>query len=268
MDKSLILVLSVVGVVAILLGVASYMKSRRAQKWERVDSDILFEKEGDAPPREKVAEELEGLSSIVKEEGEPAAVAPAAPAPAGAERSRPATRERERSAFKRGFLERIVGDRGAEPEEEAAPGPYRDGAPEWVVVLNVMAREGEVFTGPGFFLALEENGWRFGEMEIFHYRDNGVPLFSLVNMVKPGTFDPARPEAFRSPGVSLFIRFPNDYGHGLRTFDMMYDMAQLLADRLGGELRDENRSVLTQSAIDHLREKITTYDLKWLRNPR
>ncbi len=288
---SLLIVLTVIAVIMILVGVAR-MRSKRNQGWEEVDHSVLFNKEDQKPaaetPREHdlaeetLAEELEQLSTLVRDEHKPEAEtaerqqagehAGSAPGSAvararhGAQSSRREAKkirtEEAKKPVKFSFLEKLVGDKH-DDEEEALDGAYRQGAPEWVIVLNVMAHEREVFAGPAFFNALEENGWRFGEMDIFHYSDNGVPLFSLVNMVKPGTFDPSRAEQFRSPGVSLFIRFPNEYGNGLRTFNMMLDMAQILAARLGGEVRDERRSVLTHSAIDHMREQIAAYDLKW-----
>ncbi len=306
---SLLLVLTVVGVVMVLIGVAR-MRGRRNQSWDDVDHSVLFDKEGqpeaggkaeavvvedDHLSEAKIAEELDQLSSQINPRADSQANSP--PASARTHPRRPQTeREAEQapgkapsraagssgeqqpdrspkgaaearrtaaSAPKLSFLDKIIGDKQSGEETPVEEGAYRQGAPEWVVVLNVMALDGEVFTGPGFFYALEDNGWSHGEMDIYHYRDNGVPLFSLVNMVKPGTFDPAAVDKFRSPGVSLFIQFPNDHGNGLRTFNMMLDMAQILADRLGGEVRDERRSVLTHSAIDHMREKIAAYDLKW-----
>ncbi len=288
---SLLIVLTVIAVIMILVGVAR-MRSKRNQGWEEVDHSVLFSKEDQKPateaPRESdlseetLAEELEQLSTLVRDEHKPEAEAGVRPQAAegvgsvsGSTAARPrqaghSSRREEKKTrteeakkpTKFSFFEKLVGDKHND-DEEALEGAYRQGAPEWVIVLNVMAHEREVFAGPAFFNALEENGWRFGEMDIFHYSDNGVPLFSLVNMVKPGTFDPAKADQFRSPGVSLFIRFPNEYGNGLRTFNMMLDMAQILATRLGGEVRDERRSVLTHSAIDHMREQIAAYDLKW-----
>ena len=41
-------------------------------------------------------------------------------------------------------------------------------------------------------------------------------------------------------------------------------IGQQLAEQLRGELRDETRSVLTHSAIDHIRQQVAEYDCKWL----
>ena len=288
---SLLLVLTVVGVVMVLVGVARMKGKRQQQNWDDVDHSVLFDKDGqnaaksalvvvadDHLSEAKIAEELHQLSAQMNPEGgaeravssarPDAAVAPVVEA--SAEKKQPdksrhnsEPKKASAAASKLSFFDKIIGDKQEEAEEPLV-GAYRQGAPEWVIVLNVMALDGEVFTGSGFFSALEDNGWRHGEMGIFHYRDNGMPLFSLVNMVNPGTFDLSRVDRFRSPGVSLFIQFPNDHGNGLNTFNMMLDMAHILAERLGGEVRDERRSVLTHSAIDHMREKIVAYDLKWL----
>ena len=290
---SLLLVLTVVGVVMVLIGVAR-MRGKRNREWDDVDHSVLFDKDDehamkaetvvandDSLSEEKIAQELNQLSSQInapdetlpppqhsvvdrtkqQNRNEPAIIAKSLNESSTNNRADREPEKLSSASSKLSFFDKIIGDK--QVDDDPAEGAYRKGAQEWVVVLNVMALDGEVFTGPGFFYALEDNGWSHGEMDIFHYSDHGVPLFSLVNMVKPGTFDLANIDKFRSPGISLFIQFPNDHGHGLRTFNMMLDMAQILADRLGGEVRDERRSVLTLSAIDHIREKIAAYDLKW-----
>ena len=64
---------------------------------------------------------------------------------------------------------------------------------EEVLVINVVAREGDGFKGPALLQNILESGLRFGEMDIFHRHEsmagNGEVLFSMANALKPGTFD-------------------------------------------------------------------------------
>jgi len=141
--------------------------------------------------------------------------------------------------------------------------PYKEGAPEWVIVLNVKAKEGHHFNGLPLQDALKECGFSFGDMDIFHYLDNGLPAFSVANMVRPGTFDVNAMDSFTTPGLSLFMQFPNERGEGVKNFKEMMRCTHQLATRLAGEVSDERRSVLTNSGIDHLLERVAAYEMKW-----
>lgn len=150
-----------------------------------------------------------------------------------------------------------------EPESPAdAPAP-----PDEVIIINVMAPPGTYFDGAELLDALLQNGMRFGDMDIFHRHQeasgNGPVLFSLANMVKPGTFDLDAMEDFQTPGVSLFLTLPLK-SDSLRAFDLMRDIAQDLCATLGGELKDENRSVMTRQTMEHCRQRITDYERRRL----
>ncbi len=293
---SLLIVLVVIGVVMILAGVAR-MRSKRRYGWDDIDHSVLFSKsEHDAdaatistssfetdtaedvsrrePELSENENELDHL--VLDQEGsavisKPRVVGdsvdnkkdlaeqtPLTPAPS-------ATTNRARSILKK--------LRGEEPEAVAAVNTnsdteqknvYKTGAPDKVIVINVMAQQGEFFKGPALVDAIQASGIRYGDMQIFHHSANGVSLFSLVNMVKPGVFDLDSLDEVVTPGVSLFIQMPNAQSDGLAAFDIMLTTAQQLAKRLRGELRDETRSVLTHSAIDHIRQQVAEYDCKWL----
>ena len=149
-----------------------------------------------------------------------------------------------------------------EPEAGTTPAP-----PDEVIIINVMAAPGSYFQGAELLDALLQNGMRFGDMEIFHRHQeasgHGPVLFSLANMVKPGTFDLDTMENFQTPGVSLFLTLPLK-SDSLRAFDLMRDIAQDLCDALGGELKDENRSVMTRQTMEHCRQRITDYERRRL----
>jgi len=84
-------------------------------------------------------------------------------------------------------------------EPEAEPEPLREteteaGAEpsETVLVFNILAREGSTLSGESINSVALANDMVFGEMNIYHHMDeDNKSVFSLVNMVKPGSFDPA-----------------------------------------------------------------------------
>ncbi|GLS27518.1 cell division protein ZipA [Marinibactrum halimedae] len=137
--------------------------------------------------------------------------------------------------------------------------------PDEVLVINVMAPKGTFFEGPALLDVVLECGMRFGDMSIFHRHQDvegkGPMLFSMANIVMPGTFNLPEIGSFKTPGVSLFLALPVP-GKSLEAFELMYDSAQLLVSELGGELKDENRSVMTQQTVEHYRQRIVDYERK------
>src|SRR5690606_16085231 len=112
---------------------------------------------------------------------------------------------------------------------------YAANEPEEVLIINIMASKGENFRGDALLEILLECGMRFGDMNIFHrYSDKkgeGALLFSLANMVKPGTFDLDTMDEFETPGVSLFMTLPIK-ADSMQSFELMVDTARTIADEL------------------------------------
>lgn len=137
--------------------------------------------------------------------------------------------------------------------------------PHHVVVLNVMAGMDRTFSGRAVRKALEKSGFEYGEWQIFHYyspmHENTPPLFSLANMLKPGSFDLEQMDAMSTAGLSLFMVPPGD-DDDIVTFDTMLAKTRQLAELLGGEVRDARRSVLTRQAIGHIREQLNEWRCK------
>lgn len=139
--------------------------------------------------------------------------------------------------------------------------------PQEVIVINVMARPGRLFEGYDLLPVLQLQGLRLGEMSIFHKHSgangSGSVVFSMANMVKPGTFDLSTMDSFVTPGVSFFLQLPNKYGN-MAGFEQMLTAATALKHALDGELKDENRSVLTRQTLEHYRQRIRDFELTLL----
>lgn len=146
-------------------------------------------------------------------------------------------------------------------EEKPADGPHPAGEPK-VVVLNVMAPQGTVFTGPGVVEALQAAGLRHGEHGIFHRRletrSGVIALYSVANILKPGWFDLDRIEEFETPGLAFFLQLPGPFD-GLAAFEQMLQSARGVAAQLGGHVLDSRRCDLTHQAIEHIREDLLEY---------
>lgn len=162
--------------------------------------------------------------------------------------------------------EPVIAEDPNDPLTRAAPAkPVAE--PEEVLIINIMAQRGGNFPGGELLDALLKAGLRFGDMNIFHrYSDikgDGELLFSMANMVKPGYFDLEAMDDFETPGVSLFMTLPLK-ADSMKSFDLMVDTARDISDALGGELKDEQRSVMTRQTIDHCRERIRDFERRRL----
>ncbi|MGV3591777.1 MAG: cell division protein ZipA, partial [Gammaproteobacteria bacterium] len=161
-------------------------------------------------------------------------------------------------------LQKAVPARAQQPAAEpvrAAPQPQE------VIVINVMARQGQMLHGGDLLRVLQGQGMRLGDMSIFHrHADScgtGPVMFSMANMVKPGTFDLAAMEDFATPGVSFFLQMPNKLGN-MACFDKMLATASAVRDTFDAELKDEQRSVFTRQTVEHCRQRVRDFELKLL----
>ena len=158
------------------------------------------------------------------------------------------------------------------PRAASKPSADKDLPPvEEVLVINVVSRDEQGFKGPALLQNILESGLRFGEMDIFHRHEsmagNGEVLFSMANALKPGTFDLDDIEGFSTRAVSFFLGMPGPR-HPKQAFDVMVAAARKLAHELNGELKDDQRSVLTAQTIEHYRQRIVEYERRLLTQKR
>ncbi|MCE2573705.1 cell division protein ZipA [Motilimonas eburnea] len=137
--------------------------------------------------------------------------------------------------------------------------------PQEVFVLNVMSSEGQLFAGAELLPTLLNLGFKFGEMDIFHRHlsptGNGPVLFSMANMVKPGTFDVDHMEQFETHGVSLFMALPCA-GDPSNNFALMLHAAEMLASELNGAVFDATRQPLTRQKVNEYKQRINDFERK------
>jgi len=137
--------------------------------------------------------------------------------------------------------------------------------PDEVIVINAIAKKGTRFNGQRLMDVLLDCDLRFGEMDIFHRHEQaegeGAVLFSMVNMIKPGTFSLSNIQSFETPGVSLFMTLPMN-SDPIQAFNALADTAHQLQKSLNADLKDEDRCAMTLQTLEHYRQRICDYQRK------
>lgn len=134
-----------------------------------------------------------------------------------------------------------------------------------VFVINVDSRNPEGFRGADLKRLFEACGLELGDMDIYHRHENDdteTPVqFSVANAVEPGTFRAEAMEAMSTPAISFFMSLPGPTD-SLQAYDFMIETAQCVVRNLGGDLKDERRSVVTGQTIEHGRQRVREFERK------
>ncbi|MGY4877450.1 cell division protein ZipA [Vreelandella aquamarina] len=135
---------------------------------------------------------------------------------------------------------------------------------EEVVVISVMSRDENGFEGAKLLELLMMCGLRYSShMGIFHRLETEHPesdlQFSMVNVVKPGTFPIQEMDEFVTPGVTFLMPLPGSEDSSA-AFEAMVETAMVVVRHMGGELKDENHSVMTAQTIEFARQRVHDFE--------
>lgn len=128
-----------------------------------------------------------------------------------------------------------------------------------LLILNLYSPNDHGYGSYDLLQALTSAGLRFGEMNIFHRytkpNGEGKILFSLASITTPGTIDVDNIGDFFTPGLTLFAEM-DKVENPLTVFDLMIESATQLVDDLGGTLYEGRTTLLTNEAIDRIRDQL------------
>jgi len=132
-----------------------------------------------------------------------------------------------------------------------------------IVTLYLAARAGEKLHGADIVVAAEKAGLVYGYMGVFHrlvegHPDRG-PVFSVANIMKPGSFDMAQIQSLETPAIAFFLTLPAPVP-ALDAWETMLPTAQRMAELLDGVVLDEQRNALGRQRIAHIRDELRAYD--------
>jgi len=139
-------------------------------------------------------------------------------------------------------------------EDENLPFASPDNSDE-LLVLSVMAKDGQNFGSYDLLQVISAAGLKFGEMNIFHYYADNKTLFSLVSAKAPGDFNLDKMGDFSCPGLMLFMHLKSTPNQR-ETFYLMLSAAEHLADDLDGELCADPKTPWSQIKLSEYLTKI------------
>lgn len=133
-----------------------------------------------------------------------------------------------------------------------------------IIVISVLSRDEEGFSGEALLNLMLACGLRYSsDMGIFHRFETEDPeselQFSMVNVLKPGTFPIEAMDEFRTPGITLLMPLPGALDTAA-AFEAMVETAMVIVRNLGGELKDENHSVMTAQTVEFARQRVQEFE--------
>lgn len=161
------------------------------------------------------------------------------------------------------------GARGSDDAEGAGDGDAVPSAFEEVVTLRLVPRQGTSFDGEIVAQGLLTAGLVRGAFHIFHYTPPGASgaVFSIANLVEPGTLREEDLQGRRLPGLTVFMLLPGPIA-GVRALEEMVTCSRLLANYLDAVVQDETGSTLTRQTEEHLKERIVAFEHRRARAER
>ena len=112
-------------------------------------------------------------------------------------------------------------------------------------------------------LVREKTGLAYGHMNVFHRLVEGHPergpIFSVANIMKPGSFEMATIQSLETPAIAFFLTLPAPVS-ALDAWETMLPTAHRMAELLDGVLLDESRNALGRQRIQHLRDELRAWD--------
>lgn len=137
------------------------------------------------------------------------------------------------------------------------------GNAEVFLTININAPAERPFIGSHLRQLMDMIGMKLSGNGFYHYIeeiDNHAYLgYSLVNMFSPGSFDPNPDNEFETAGVVLVMALPTT-PLPMTIFERMLATAKVMEKNWGAELKDEQRSNLTQQTIEHYRQTIKDFE--------
>ena len=164
-----------------------------------------------------------------------------------------ATTQAELELFNRGLEGGGISDLGRRANDEF----------DKIITLYLAARAGSTLQGTDIVVAAEKAGLVYGHRGVFHRlvdsQPERGPVFSVANILKPGSFDMASIQSLETPAIAFFLTLPAPVA-ALDAWETMLPTAQRMAELLDGVVLDDARAALGRQRIGEVRDELRAYD--------
>jgi hypothetical protein len=122
--------------------------------------------------------------------------------------------------------------------------------------VNVITRNGGPFPGSKIRALAEAAGMKLERDGVFYLRNEGGRTIYTLDNHEPMPFVPEQIKTMTTSGVTFLLDVPCVI-EGIAAFERMLVTARSFASSLDGMLVDDNRSALSDEAIDTIRRQLT-----------
>jgi cell division protein ZipA len=126
-----------------------------------------------------------------------------------------------------------------------------------IVVLYILAKPDRQLAGSQVNSSAQAMGLSFGDMNIFHYRKDGRNIFSLANMLEPGSFDADTIHELKTTGLTVFMQIKGN--DPLDDLTEMLQRSYQLAGLLDARLCNHKREPLTEQDAENYRVQVREF---------
>jgi len=165
------------------------------------------------------------------------------------------------NAFKDNFLEddyhNPVDDNVIDDEATESDTDKSTKQPSDIIVLYILPKADEELVGSQINSAAQAMGLSFGDMNIFHFKPEGRSVFSLANMLEPGSFDADTIHDLKTSGLTIFMQL--EAGDPLDDLTEMLQRSYQLAGLLGARLCSHKLKTLTEQDAENYRTQVSEF---------
>ena len=129
--------------------------------------------------------------------------------------------------------------------------------PANIVVLYILPKQGDELIGSRINSSVQAMGLVFGEMDIYHYQPRNRSIFSIANMLEPGSFDVDNLDELKTSGLTVFMQITR--GDPLGDLTEMLQRSYQLAGLLSARLCNGKRQPLTEQDAEDYRKRVKDF---------
>ncbi|MBE9561207.1 MAG: cell division protein ZipA C-terminal FtsZ-binding domain-containing protein [Proteobacteria bacterium] len=126
-----------------------------------------------------------------------------------------------------------------------------------IIVLYILPKPDLSLIGSQINSSAQAMGLKFGEMNIFHYMDGNRSVFSLANMLEPGSFDADTIHELKTTGLTVFMQIQGD--DPLDDLTEMLQRSYQMAGLLDARLCNHKREPLTEQDAENYRTQVSEF---------